>query len=128
MIVVDTNIIAYLLIDGKYTDSVIQLRKNDPDWIAPRLWLDEFLNILATSERHGVMSSQVADATLNLACEIMEGKSYDISAQRILSTSRRTGCTAYDSQYVCLAEDLGIQLYTFDKKVLANCEGIAVKP
>lgn len=128
MIVVDTNVISYLLIQGDYTDAVVKLREREPDWIAPRLWLDEFLNVLAISERHGNLESDVADSTLELACELMEGQSYDLPAQRVLSTARRTGCSAYDSQYICLAEDLGLKLFTFDKNVLKVCPEIAVKP
>jgi len=128
MIVVDTNVIAYLLIQGEYTESVVQLRDQDSEWVAPRLWLDEFLNVLAVSERQNVTSSEMSDSTLKLACELMEGCSYDLPAQRVLSTARRTGCSAYDSQYVCLAEDLGLKLYTFDTKILKNCSEFALKP
>ncbi|MCH2155394.1 MAG: type II toxin-antitoxin system VapC family toxin [Opitutales bacterium] len=128
MIVVDTNVIAYLLIEGDQTDAVVKLRESESDWIAPRLWLDEFLSVLSNSERQGVVSSEVADQTLNLACEMMEGQSYNLPAQRVLSTSRRTGCSAYDSQYVCLAEDLGLKLYTFDKKILTVCPNLAFRP
>jgi hypothetical protein len=74
MIVVDANVIAYLLIEGEFTESVTSLRSREPEWIAPRLWLDEFLNILATSERHSILSAEVADGTLALACELMEGQ------------------------------------------------------
>ena len=128
MIVVDSNVIAYLLMEGEFTEPVTKLRKEDSEWIAPRLWLDEFLNILATSERRSVMSAEGADTTLALACELMEGQSYDLPAQRILATARRTSCTAYDSQYVCLAEDLGLQLYTYDSRILANCPDLAMQP
>lgn len=128
MIVVDTNVIAYLLIEGEFTESVTGLRKKDKEWIAPRLWLDEFLNILATSERGAIMSAEVADETLALACELMEGRSFDLPAQRVLATARRISCTAYDSQYVCLAEDLGLTLYTYDSKILASCPGLALQP
>lgn len=128
MIVVDANVIAYLLIEGEFTESVTRLRNEEPEWIAPRLWLDEFLNILATSERRSIMSAEVADTTLALACELMEGQSYDLPAQRILATARRTSCTAYDSQYVCLAEDLGLKVYTFDSRILANCRDLAIQP
>ncbi len=128
MIVVDTNVIAYLLIEGEFTGAVTGLRTEEPEWIAPRLWLDEFLNILATSERRSVMSAEVADTNLALACELMEGRSYDLPAQRILATARRTSCTAYDSQYVCLAEDLGLKLYTYDSRILASCPNLATQP
>jgi len=128
MIVVDTNVIAYLLIEGEFTEAVTRLRTEEPEWIAPRLWLDEFLNILATSERRSIMTADVANTTLALACELMEGQSYDLPAQRTLATARRTSCTAYDSQYVCLAEDLGIKLYTYDSRILANCPDLAIQP
>jgi len=128
MIVVDTNVIAYLLIEGEFTQSVKKLRQAEPDWIAPRLWLDEFMNILATSERGSLMTPEVADATLALACELMEGKSFDLPAQRVLATARRTSCTAYDSQYVCLAEDLGLKLFTYDSRILKNCPDLAIRP
>lgn len=127
MIVVDTNIIAYLLIEGEFTGVVQKLRNDQSEWIAPRLWLDEFINVLATAERMSLIS-ELADATLTLACEAMEGRSYDIPAQRILSVARRTGCSAYDSQYVCLAEDLGVSLYTYDREILNKCPDIAIKP
>lgn len=128
MIVVDTDIIAYLLIDGEFTEAVQRLRIDETEWIAPKLWLDEFINVLATSERRSLISSELADSTLNLACETMEGRSYDIPAQRTLSVARRTGCSAYDSQYVCLAEDLGLSLYTYDRGILSKCPNVAVKP
>lgn len=128
MIVVDTNVLAYLFIEGEFTEAVERLRKKEPEWIAPRLWLDEFSNILATTERRSIMSAEVADATLALACELMEGQSYDVPAQRVLATARRTSCTAYDSQYVCLAEDLGLKLYTYDSRIIANCPGLAIQP
>jgi predicted nucleic acid-binding protein len=128
MIVVDANVIAYLLIEGEFTESVTSLRSREPEWIAPRLWLDEFLNILATSERHSILSAEVADGTLALACELMEGQSYELPAQRILATARGSLCSAYDSQYICLAEDLGLKLYTFDSRILANCPELALRP
>ena len=128
MIVVDTNVIAYLLIEGEFTQPVTRLREKYSEWVAPRLWLDEFLNVLATFERQALMTSQLADHTLALACELMEGQSYDLPAQRTLATARRTSCSAYDSQYICLAEDLGLKLFTYDTKILANCSDIAIRP
>ncbi len=128
MIVVDTNILAYFMIRGEYSEVVDRLYASDSDWIAPCLWLDEFLNVLATTERNGKLSSFEADAILSDATELMSDCSYDVPAYRILSTARRTGCTAYDSQYLALAEDLGLQLYTFDKRLIERSDGLAIKP
>lgn len=128
MIVVDTNILAYFMIRGEHSEAVDKLYGYDSDWIAPRLWLDEFLNVLATSERHGKLTESESDSILSDVSELMRDASYDVPAYRILSTSRRTGCTAYDSQYLALAEDLGLQLYTFDKKLVDKSGGLAVRP
>ena len=49
---------------GDNTDSVVKLFEKEPEWIALRLRLDEFLNVLAISERRGKISSDVEDNTL----------------------------------------------------------------
>jgi len=128
MIVVDTNILGYLFIKGEHSERVEQLLIEDSEWLAPRLWLDEFLNVLATMERVGKMESQEADAVLADAIELMEDRSYDVPVQRVLATARRTGCSAYDSQFLTLAEDLGLKLFTFDQKLINRSDGVAVKP
>ncbi len=38
MIVVDINVIAYLLIPGRYTASAEALLESDSLWVVPRLW------------------------------------------------------------------------------------------
>lgn len=128
MIVVDTNVISYLLIRGDRSEAVDRLLETDGEWIAPRLWLDEFLNVLATSERNGLLGSEELSPILNDALGVMQDSSYEVSPERVLAVARRTGCSAYDSQYVALAEDLGVKLYTCDRKVLKNCPGVAVEP
>ncbi len=128
MIVVDTNVIAYFLIRGEKSDAADRLAASDPEWVAPRLWLDEFINVLCTYERTGSITSALAISLLEDAVRLMEGASYELPPDRILSVARRTGCSGYDSQYVVLAEDLGLRLYTFDKRILQNCPGVASIP
>ena len=128
MIVVDTNVIAYLLIRGDRSEAADRLQRTDPDWVAPHLWLDEFLNVLCTYERNQLLNAQEVSELLTDALSLMDGKSYDIPPHQILSVSRRTGCSGYDSQYIALAEELGVKLYTNDKKILAACPGLAAIP
>ena len=52
MIVVDTNIVAYLYLPGEHTAAVERLLERDPEWAAPILWRSEFRNILALSLIH----------------------------------------------------------------------------
>ena len=128
MIVVDTNVIAYLLIRGERSEAMDRLQDQDSEWIAPRLWLDEFLNILCTCERNGGIGSAQAVELLGDALALMEGSSYDVPPDRVLAVARRTGCSGYDSQYVALAEDLGLRLYTCDQRILRKCSDLAVGP
>ena len=128
MIVVDTNIIAYLLLRGDRSESIDRLYKTDSDWIAPRLWVDEFLNVLATYERLEKLMSDETTPILNDALALMDGHTYELPPDRILSVARRTSCSANDSQYIALAEDRGLKLYTCDQRIISACPEIAVEP
>ncbi len=128
MIVVDTNVIAYLLIRGNRSDAVDRLLERDSEWIAPRLWLDEFLNVLCTYERARKIAPNEAVGLLEDAITLMRGSSYEVPPERVLAVARRTGCSGYDSQYLALAEDLGVKLYTCDQPILSKCPELAVMP
>lgn len=128
MIVVDTNIIAYFLIRGQHSQDVDRLLATDSHWVAPRLWLDEFINILCTYERNDVLTSNQVNERLDRAITLMDGCSFEIPSKRVLAIARRTRCSGYDSQYIALAEDLGIPLYTYDKRILQQCPEIAKTP
>ena len=77
MIVVDTNVIAYLFLPGTHTDAARRVYEQDPAWVAPLLWRSEFRNILTTSLRRGHL--QVGDAIelMDLACDLMDGGEYE---------------------------------------------------
>ena len=128
MIVVDANVISYLLIRGERSEAMDRLQKLDPDWIAPKLWLDEFLNVLCTYERTGGLTREQSVELLENAVALMDGASYDLPPERVLTVARQTNCSAYDSQYIALAQDLGLKLYTCDKRVISKCPSIALMP
>ncbi len=47
MLLIDTNIVAYLLIDGDHSGAAQALRRSDPDWRSEAFLLVEFTNVLA---------------------------------------------------------------------------------
>lgn len=45
MIVVDSNVLAYLYLPGEHTAAAERLLEREPEWAAPVLWRSEFRNI-----------------------------------------------------------------------------------
>lgn len=117
MIVVDTNVLAYLLIPGKYTESAERLLVADPDWAAPRLWRSELRNVLATYVRNRLM--EVADATAlhQRAAALIGTEEYDVGTMDVLRLSKSSGCSAYDCEFIALADFLNVEFATTDMKL-----------
>jgi predicted nucleic acid-binding protein len=128
MIVVDCTTIAYLLIPCEHTADVEALLKKYPDWASVALWEAEFASVLSKYERAGKISPEKCLQLCESAHAILGNTAFNVPLYRVLEVARRTKCSTYDSYYVALAEDLGTQLYTYDKEVLANCKHVAVKP
>ncbi|NDV62619.1 type II toxin-antitoxin system VapC family toxin [Puniceicoccales bacterium CK1056] len=124
----DANVIVYLLIRGERSVAAEALLQREPEWLAPGLWLDEFLNVLCTLERKGDVSASESHALLEDAHSLMGDNVYEVPPERVLAVARRTGLSGYDSQYVALAEDLGLKLHTCDKAILTCCPELAVLP
>ena len=118
MIVVDTNVLAYLLIPGKYTESAEKVFSDDSDWAAPRLWRSELRNVLATYLRAGSLGLADAVALYRRAAAIIGAEEYEIETMDVLRLSESTGSSAYDCEFVALAEFLDVKLITADKKLV----------
>ena len=118
MIVADTNLIAYLLVDGPFTKEARAVYEKDTDWVAPSFWRSEFRNVLVLSLRRGVMSFTKALEVMEDADLLMEGKDRDCASYRILRLAADSGCAAYDCEFVALALDLGVPLVTEDRALI----------
>lgn len=117
-----------MILKGDFSRDCGQLILEDSDWAAPRLWRDEVSNVLVIYEREGLLSREDALLAFSDAEAIIGENEYDIKIERILGVAKLTGCSSYDSQYIALAEDLGVTLYTYDKKILKNISSLAQKP
>lgn len=126
MIVVDTNVIAYLLIKGDQTETAEQVRKADSEWAAPILWRSEMRNLLMLYIRQMITSLDDAKTIMDKAEDILSGREYELGSSRILELAATTGCTAYDCEFACLAEKMNVPLVTSDKKLLAAFPDLAV--
>jgi len=125
VIVTDTNTIAYLYLPSDSSDDVEGLLLKDSEWIAPLLWRSELRNILARYMRNDVISLGDAVDVQQHAEALLEGNEYEISSLEVLQIANESGCSAYDSEFVCLAINTGSKLITADKKILKAFPEIA---
>ena len=56
----------------------------------------------------------------------MAGHEYGVVTHRVLELATRSGCTAYDCEFVAVAQDLGVDLVTADQQMLAAFPSTAV--
>ena len=118
MIVADTNLIAYLWIPGEHTSEAERLLRRDSEWAVPLLWRSEFRNILAGAVRSGKLSLGLAIQMAEEAERLVAGKEYGVPSPRVLEAAAKSRCSAYDCEFVVLAEDLGVNLVTLDREIL----------
>ncbi len=126
MIVVDTNVIAYLYLPGGHTAKAEALLGEDPDWAAPLLWRSEFRNILAGYLRRGMITLQAARDLQREAESLMSGNEHEVDSSRVLELVHGSDCSANDCEFVALAMTLGVPLVSMDAKLLKAFPGHAV--
>lgn len=118
MIVVDTNVLAYLYLPGDHTAQAEALLEQDPQWAAPVLWRSEFRNVLAGYIRRKAVSFDQACSLQGEAESLLAGAEFELDSQAVLELVRDSDCSAYDCEFVALAIKLNTKLVTMDKKLL----------
>ncbi len=118
MIVVDSNVIAYLYLPGEFTASAEALLVHDAAWAAPPLWRSELRNILMGYVRRGSLSVEQALAIQREAEALLAPGEADVDSEAVLRLAAASGCTAYDCEFVALAQALSVPLITMDRALL----------
>ncbi len=118
MIVVDSNVLAYLYLPGDRTADAEALLARNPEWAAPVLWRSEFRNILAGFMRRKMINFDQACSLQREAEELLAGAEFEVASGAVLELVRDSGCSAYDCEFIALAMQLDTTLVTADKKVL----------
>ena len=126
MIVADTNLIAYFLITGGFTPEARAVYQKDPEWVAPLLWRSEFRNVLILSLRHNILSLDDTLSLMDRAERLMKGQGYHMDSSRILLLAANSGCSAYDCEFVALAQELGVPLVTADRALIEKFKPVVV--
>ena len=120
MIVADTNLIVYLLVRGLQTAEAEAVFRKDPQWGAPRLWRSEFRNVLVLYLRRRLFGMPEAFEAMERAEQLMGGQEFEVDSSRVLQLADASGSSAYDCEFVALAQNLGVPLVTSDRELIAK--------
>ena len=126
MIVVDTNIIGYLYLTSDRSMQAEQALFKDQQWAAPLLWRSELRNVLALYIRKQILSLAEAQQVMGEAISLMQNQEYDVKSLHVLRLVASSTCSAYDCEFVALAQDLDVRLVTVDRQILDQFPAIAV--
>jgi predicted nucleic acid-binding protein len=118
MIVVDSNVLAYLYLPGEHTAAAEALLEKDPEWAAPVLWRSEFRSILAGCIRRKTLNFDQACDLQSEAESLLLGFEFEVDSHAVLELVRDSDCSAYDCEFIALAIKLNTKLVTMDKKLL----------
>ncbi len=128
MIVVDTSVIASLWVPNDMEELAYEVLRKDPDWVAPLLWRSELRNVLALYLRKNILELSTILQSIQEAEQLMESNAYEVNSTQVMQLVHNSGCSSYDCEFVALADDLGVQLVSFDKHICREFSGIAIHP
>jgi len=128
VIVVDVNVIAYLLIEGEHTADAEALLLAHPEWAAPLLWRSEWRNVLGGYLRRGNLDRADTLARIAAAERLVGGREYLVDSALVMELVEGSTCSAYDCEYVALAETLDVPLVTNDRQLLHSFQERAMTP
>ena len=118
MVLVDTNVLAYLMLEGDRTSAAQELFERDADWRSEAFIMVEFSNVLTTYVRTKVLAR---DQGLKLlaGAEKLVPVLTSVQNARALEVATQFGISAYDARFVALAIQMKVKLVTEDAKLRA---------
>lgn len=129
MIVTDANLLVYLYVRaGALTERAEAVYRRDGEWASPLLWRSEVRNALARMIRDGRITMDEACTVLANAETLLKNQEYLVASPDVLTLAIQSGCSAYDCEYVALAEALNVPLVTDDREVLRAFPARAMSP
>ncbi len=129
MIVVDTNLIVALTLPHPDAATAEAVWRRDPVWHAPWLWVSEWRNVAMKYLRRGLGTLADVEEAMGLAGEaVPEERRRQPDGALVLRIAARSGLSAYDAEFLALAELLDVPLVTWDRRLLEAAGGRAVPP
>ena len=126
MIVVDTNVICYRWMASPQSQAADQAWAIDSDWLVPLLWRSEFRNAFAGAVRKRLITEEAAVEIIEKAEAQLAGHEFLVSSRAVMRLVVGSRCSAYDCEFVALAEEHNVPLVTVDRDLLRDFARIAI--
>ncbi len=91
---------------AQHTGRAEDVLRRGPMWAAPLLWRSELRNSLVGLVRRHVLDLDKAARIASDAERLLAGSEYSVPSGSVLQLALRSGCSAYDREFVALALDL----------------------
>jgi predicted nucleic acid-binding protein len=128
VIVADTNLIVYLVLQGDHSQAAEAAYRMDPEWIAPSSWRVEFVNAMTTYCRTKRATIEEAMEAYRRATGVVRDYQFDVDVERVIRLSVDSGRSGYDCLFVVAALVNSLPLVTFDQQVLRSFPDTAIMP
>ena len=128
MIVADSNLIAYLHLPGPKEGVAEAVLIKDSAWWVPPLWKSEFRSILFAYMRTQGLDEDTAAAHWANAMDHLGNTQMEPDPGSVLAKAATSKLSAYDAEFVVLAEELGAPLVTSDQQILRAFPQVSVSP
>lgn len=119
MIVVDTNVLVPLFINGPRTGDAARLLKLDREWCTEPYALVELVNVFTTYMRSKLLAVEAAHRHLDEAETLLTPHLHRVPRKTVLDYAMRYQVTAYDAHFLVVADAHGMRLITEDAKLRA---------
>jgi predicted nucleic acid-binding protein len=116
VVLIDTNVLAYLLLEGDRTALAQELYERDSDWRSEAFLMVEFSNVLATSIRSRAITREQG-VKLLAGAEALVPVLTSVQHERVLEAAIQFGTSAYDARFIALAMQMKMKLVTEDARL-----------
>ncbi len=128
MIASDCTLIAQFFLTTPETELARRVALADDVWLVPPLWRSEFRSVLRKYLlRQELSVERCIEVTFAAESRLFGGETQVSSADvmNLVATSR---CSAYDAEYVSLAQSFSVPLVTSDRRLHEIFPSVAVSP
>jgi predicted nucleic acid-binding protein len=126
MIVVDTNVMVYLLTGSGPADRAALLLDDDPEWAAPPVLLSELRNVMVGLLRRAEIQPWDALDICEDAEAVLGDRVAPVPSAPVLEAAMEGPMSAYDAEFVVLARRLGVPLVSADQAIIQGAPDVAV--